>query len=83
MRIVVYKKGTVIPLIKKGDAITCFLQAVGWYNGYGHMQISQISDFGPVQSFFRLDTDLKKRRYTGIVVVLVLLIIFLGFNRFP
>lgn len=47
------------------------------------MQISQISDFGPVQSFFRLDTDLKKRRYTGIVVALVLLIIFLGFNRFP
>jgi len=47
------------------------------------MQMTQISDFGQIQSFLRLDTDLKKKRFTGIVIALVLLIIFLGFNRFP
>ena len=47
------------------------------------MQLGYISGFVQIQSFFRLDTDLKKRRYVGAVTALVLLILFMGFNRIP
>ena len=36
-----------------------------------------------MKSFFRLDTDLKKRRLVGILIAVVLLALFLAFNRIP
>ncbi len=45
--------------------------------------MTEMSGFVQTKSFFRLDTDLKKRRYVGSVAALVLLILFLGFNRIP
>ncbi len=36
-----------------------------------------------MKSFFRLDTDLKKRRLVGILIAVVLLVLFLAFNRIP
>ena len=36
-----------------------------------------------MKSFFRLDTDLKKRRLVGILIAIVLLALFLAFNRIP
>ena len=47
------------------------------------MQTIQFYNSSQLQSFFRLDTDLKKRRFAGIVVAIVLLSIFLAFNRIP
>ena len=42
--------------------------------------MTEMSGFVQIKSFFRLDTDLKKRRYVGSVAARVLLILFLGFN---
>ena len=36
-----------------------------------------------MKSFFRLDTDLKKRRLVGFLIAAALLALFLAFNRIP
>ncbi len=45
--------------------------------------VDTAAPIGRVRSFFRLDTDLKKRRFIGVLMAVVILGLFLAFNRIP